>query len=107
MCKGSARGNDKCEILDFNKWCKDTGLFKYTEGHDNAFGVGITFDNTNKLFQLLSTMKSIDEPTYHVFGKYNATDLNDQLIRNVAKYNYVWGGSGVDEPLFIIKRCTM
>lgn len=102
LCKGSGRGNDKCEILDFNQWCKDTGLFKTVDGHDNAFGCSISFDNTNKLFELLSTMEKINEPTYHVCGIYNVKDLNDQLIRNVAKYDYVWG-SGVNEPLFIIK----
>lgn len=102
MCKGSGRGNNKCEILDFNKWCKETELFEFVNGHDNAFGVGITFENTNKLLHILSTMDSINEPTYHVSGIYNANQLSDQLIKNVAKYDYVWGGC-VDEPLFIIK----
>ncbi len=32
ICKGSGRGSDKCEILDFNQWCKDTGLFNKVEG---------------------------------------------------------------------------
>lgn len=102
VCKGSGRGNNKCEILDFNKWCKDTGLFEFVNGHDNAFGVSIKFENTNKLFQTLSTMGSIDEPTYYVSGIYEASQLNDLLIKNIAKYDYLWGG-GIDEPLFIIK----
>ncbi len=33
VCKGSGRGYDKCEIQDFNKWCKETGLFTLVEGH--------------------------------------------------------------------------
>lgn len=102
VCKGSGRGNNKCEILDFNKWCKETGLFEFVNGHDNAFGCSITFENTNKLFNMLSTMESIDEPTYHVYGVYDAVQLSDQLIKNVARYNYVWGG-GIDNPLFLIK----
>ena len=38
VCKGSGRGSDKCEILDFNQWCKDTNLFSKVEGHPGAFG---------------------------------------------------------------------
>ena len=56
VCKGSGRGYEKCEIRDFNQWCKDTGLFTKVDGHPGAFGCEIPFDNTNKLFQMLSTM---------------------------------------------------
>lgn len=102
VCRGSGRGNDKCEILDFNQWCKNTGLFDEVEGHAGAFGCKINFENTNKLFALLSTMKKIDEPTYHVYNVYNAHNIHDQIIKNVAKYDYVWGTT-VSPPLFLIK----
>ena len=85
ICKGSGRGSDKCEILDFNQWCKDTGLFNKVEGHPGAFGCEIDFENTNKLFSLLSTMRKIDEPTYHVYNVYDANQIHDQIIKNVAK----------------------
>ena len=103
ICKGSGRGCDKCEILDFNKWCKDTGLFNMVDGHPGAFGCEISFENTNKLFQLLSTMDRIDEPTYHVYNIYDADKLHDQIIKNVAKYDYIWGNT-VQEPIFFIKN---
>lgn len=102
FCKGSGRGYDKCEILDFNKWCKDTKLFNFVEGHSGAFGCEITFDNTNRLFSILSTMQKIDEPTYHIYNIYDANQLHDQIIKNVAKYHYVWGNN-VSEPIFLIK----
>lgn len=102
-CKGSARGYDKCEIQDFNKWCRDTGLFTLVEGHKEAFGVQIPLENTNKLYQLLSTMSKIDEPTYYVYNVYDISILHDQIIKNVAKYDYIWGNS-VDEPIFLIKN---
>jgi single-stranded-DNA-specific exonuclease len=102
VCKGSGRGNDKCEIVNFNDWCKNTGLFTKVEGHEGAFGCEIPFENTNKLFSLLSTMEKIDEPTYHVYNSYDANLLHDQVIKNVAKYHHVWG-STVSEPLFLIK----
>lgn len=103
ICKGSGRGSDKCEIIDFNQWCKDTGLFNKVEGHPGAFGCEIDFDNTNKLFSLLSTMRKIDEPTYHVYNVYDSNQIHDQIIKNVAKYDYVWGNT-VSEPIFLIKN---
>ena len=103
ICKGSRRGSDKCEILNFNQWCKDTGLFNKVEGHPGAFGCEINFENTNKLFSLLSTMRKIDEPTYHVYNVYDANQIHDQIIKNVAKYDFVWGNT-VSEPIFLIKN---
>lgn len=103
VCKGSGRGYEKCEIRDFNQWCKDTGLFTKVDGHPGAFGCEIPFDNTNKLFQMLSTMKKIDEPTYYVYNVYDALQLHDQIIKNIAKYDHIWGNS-VSEPIFLIKN---
>ena len=103
ICKGSGRGSDKCEILDFNQWCKDTGLFNKVEGHPGAFGCEIDFENTNKLFSLLSTMRKIDEPTYHVYNVYDANQIHDQIIKNVAKWDAIWGNT-VSEPIFLIKN---
>ena len=103
ICKGSGRGSDKCEILDFNQWCKDTGLFNKVEGHPGAFGCEIDFENTNKLLSLLSTMRKIDEPTYHVYNVYDANQIHNQIIKNVAKYDFVWGNT-VSEPIFLIKN---
>lgn len=103
VCKGSGRGYEKCEIRDFNQWCKDTGLFTKVDGHPGAFGCEIPFDNTNKLFQMLSTMKKIDEPTYYVYNVYDVSQLHDQIIKNVAKYDHIWGNT-VSEPIFLIKN---
>lgn len=102
ICKGSGRGSDKCEILDFNQWCKDTRLFNKVDGHPGAFGCEITYENTNKLLSLLSTMRKIDEPTYHVYNVYEADKIYDQIIKNVAKWDEIWGNS-VSEPIFLIK----
>lgn len=101
MCSGSGRGYSKCEIRDFRSWCEETGLFDKTQGHAGAFGVSIEFDKTNDLFELLSEMKPISGFTYYVSGVYKAPVLSSQLVKNVAKYDYIWGG-GVDEPLFVV-----
>ena len=103
ICKGSGRGSDKCEIVNFNQWCKDTGLFERVDGHAGAFGCEISFDNTNKLLSLLSTMRKIDEPTYHVYNVYESNQIHDQIIKNVAKWNYIWGNN-ITDPIFLIKN---
>lgn len=103
VCKGSGRGCEKCEVRDFNQWCKDTGLFTKVEGHPGAFGCEIPFDNTGKLFQILSNMRKIDEPTYYVYNVYDISQLHDQIIKNIAKYDYIWGNS-ISEPIFLIKN---
>ena len=43
------------------------GLFKFVQGHDNAFGCAISFNNTYKLFDIVSNMPNMDKPTYHVW----------------------------------------
>ncbi|MDO5399257.1 MAG: hypothetical protein Q4G33_15175, partial [bacterium] len=106
VCSGSGRGYNKCEIRDFRSWCEKTGLFIKTQGHPGAFGVSIAYDMTNELFELLSRMKPISEITYYVSGVYKASALSSQLVKNVAKYDYIWGG-GVDEPLFIVKNLVI
>lgn len=103
ICKGSGRGCDKCEIQNFNKWCKESGLFTKVEGHPGAFGCEIPFENTNKLFSMLSTMKKINEPTYYVYNVYDVSQIHDQIIKNIAKYDYIWGNT-VTEPIFLIKN---
>lgn len=102
-CSGSGRGYDKSEIQDFNKWCKDSGLFSMVEGHPNAFGTKISFENTYKLIDLVSKMSPIIEPTYHVYGVYTDKTLNSDVIKRISKYDYLWG-SNVEQPLFLIEN---
>lgn len=102
VCSGSGRGSDKCGIVDFKKWCRDTGLFSKVEGHAEAFGCEIPIENTDALFSLLSGMEKIGEPTYHVSGAYDSGEIHAGLVKSIAKYDYIWG-NGVEEPLFLIK----
>lgn len=78
-------------------------MFDKVDGHPGAFGCQITFENTNKLFEVLSTMKRINEPTYYIYGIYEADVIHDQIIKNVAKHDDIWGNS-VGEPIFLIKN---
>lgn len=102
ICKGSGRGNDRSNILDFNKWCVNTGLFEKVSGHQSAFGCEISYKNTNELMKIISKMERINVPIYYVYNEYNSEQIHAEIIKNIAKYNYIWGNN-VTEPLFFIK----
>ena len=102
VCKGSGRGYLKCELTDFKDWCKETGLFFGLDGHENAFGAQIFTDKTELLFDLLSRTPAFGDNIYTVCADYEAENFSGDIVKHIAKYNYVWGCS-VDEPLFVIK----
>lgn len=103
VCAGSARGYEKSGIVNLNKWCKETKLFNYAEGHANAFGLAIDLDKTDELIKLVYSMPKIESLAYNVYGIYDDKTLNSTLIKLIGKYNYVWG-CGITEPLFCIKN---
>src|SRR5574344_163892 len=100
-CVGSARGYDKSSIHDIQKWLNDTGLFFKADGHENACGIGISLEKTYDLFNLLASMPTDDILTYYVCNTYNDKNINDMFIKNIAKYDWIWGTT-VEEPLFYI-----
>ena len=100
---GSATGRDNKEIDNFRKWCEDTGLFDFAEGHPSAFGVQIKYENINKLYKLISTIPSSDKLIYTVDHKFEGKVLNDKMIRIIGGFNDFWGNK-IDEPLFAIEN---
>lgn len=106
VCAGSARGYKKSGIANFNEWCKETGLFTKVEGHDNAFGVQIPFENTYNLFEILSTIPQVLEPVYCVYGIYDGNNISSEIVKRIAQYEYVWGCE-VEEPLFLTSNVVV
>lgn len=102
---GSARNFDKFGIVNLKQWCDDTGLFKLAQGHSNAFGIVIDNNNINKLFEVISQLK-VDAYVHSVFGEYDASSLNCELVKNIGSYDYVWG-SGINPPLFAVKGMSI
>lgn len=51
-------------------------------------------------------MRKIDEPTYHVYNVYEANQIHDQIIKNVAKWDGIWGNT-VSESYFSYQECSM
>ena len=97
--EGSARGYDKSALTDFRKFCQDSEVIDYAEGHANAFGFGI---HDNKLYDFVhyceTTLKDFEfTPCYNVDFIFNADDFNPADIIEIADMKSLWG-QGVDEP---------
>ena len=97
---GSARGYEKSGIVNFRQWCLDTKLFEKASGHNNAFGVEISTNKINKLYEKVSV--PIDSKlVYEVDSIFNSNSLNKEIISLVYTYKDIWG-CGINEPLFAI-----
>lgn len=105
MVRGSARGLNQSELKSFKNYLGDTGLFEYTIGHDNAFGISIPNSKLSKLHELANEQLGFidfDENVYDVdFVRTGRdSDLSD-LIIDLSNYSDVWGQMN-SEPLVAI-----
>ena len=98
---GSARSHNEFELKTF---LINTNLFEFCSGHQEAFGVGITEENLNKLKKHLELIK-IDTTTgkcYLVDNIYNNSTLNKSDIIRVASLKSQFC-NGFETPLFAIE----
>lgn len=100
---GSARGD--INVLDeFKNWCTESNLFIFAQGHQNAFGVEIEFENLEKLKDYIDNydfnFTSQKEEVFYVDNVYDGY-VNVNHIFEVAQYQHLFG-NGVEEPEFAI-----
>ena len=97
--EGSARGYDKSALSDFRKFCADSGLIEYAEGHANAFGFGIKNSNLKDFISYCNnTLKDFEfTPCYNVDFIFDANNFNGTDIIEIAELKSLWG-QGIDEP---------
>lgn len=102
---GSGRGLDTNEMEDFKGFIKNSNLAEYAEGHAQAFGTRFTEENLNKFIQYcnehLNYKTSYKE--YNVDFIFDANELNDTDILEIASLNKFWG-KGIEEALIAIKN---
>lgn len=104
LWEGSARSYD-CEGLDnFKEYLKNNSYVYLSEGHKNAFGVGLTDDGFANFIketnEELSTCTF--NPSHAVDFIWEAKDTDKNAIIELAQYNNIWG-QGVEEPEIVIK----
>lgn len=101
--EGSGRNYGKSKLDNLRQFCLDTGLVLYAEGHNNAFGLGISAENlepfTEKTNELLKDFDTT--PCYLVDLEVPADQLTSQEVFEIASNNDIWG-QGLDEPLIAI-----
>lgn len=93
--RGSARGLNECALESFKDFLNETGLFEYTAGHDNAFGISIPNSKLEAFHSYANiALEDMDfsENSYDVsFVRHAADkDLTD-LIFDIGSYEHIWG----------------
>lgn len=103
--EGSARGYEKTGFTGFREFLLNSGLVLYAEGHSNAFGVGVTAENFDKLVEYIDIEladMSLDI-RYDVDFIFDANRLTKEDIFELADYSEIWGQK-IDEPLIAIEN---
>ena len=96
--RGSGRTLDTFE--NFKDYCNDLELFDFAQGHQPAFGVGITSENLKLLLDKIAGQK-IEDFAYVVDRSY--TDIISAYdIMKVCELSKYWG-RGFDEPQFHVR----
>ena len=104
--RGSARGLNKSEITSFKDFLGESGMFEYTVGHDNAFGISILnsklSDFHNYANEKLANV-NFGENVYEVQFVRRAVDGDiADITFDLDKYNKVWSQQN-DTPLIVVK----
>lgn len=103
LYNGSLRGYEKV-LPDFNKWCLDTELFEFVQGHPNAAGVAIKAKNLQALKEL--TEQVTPQEIVHKIDILYQNEVNVNHIFELNNNKYIFG-NGIDDPLFMIKNAKI
>lgn len=104
--RGSARGLSKCEVASFKDFLSDSGMFEYTVGHDNAFGISISNSKLSDFHDYANhKLENVNfgENVYEVQFVRRAVD-NDiaDITFDLDRYNKIWSQQN-DTPLIVVK----
>ena len=100
---GSGRNYDKFAIDNLADFLHRSELIE-CKGHDDAFGISLPLDNLEPLKQWIKEeLKDVSiEPVYHVDFEIPVYKLKDKHVRKVGQYQDMFGGKGMNAPLFAI-----
>lgn len=105
--RGSARGLSKSELISFKQFLSDSGMFEYTAGHDNAFGISIYNNNLKDFHDYANAaLKDVDfeSNVYDVCFIRKGVDKDiEDIIFDLSNYDRVWGQLN-PQPLFYIEN---
>lgn len=103
--QGSARGCDKTGVYLFKDICESTGAVNFVKGHQGAFGLGICEDELQNFISKTDDIlkDTSDEAIYNVDFVFENTEVNPEVILEIADFNDLWG-KDVDEPYVAIRN---
>lgn len=106
---GSGRNYELCEIDNLNKALKGLNCFEEVAGHDNSFGIKIKKNNIEKMIKSFNeTYKDMKiEDVYLCDYEIPVGRLKEKDILQIGKWDNIWGGEGLKEPLFAITNITL
>lgn len=108
--RGSARGLNDSELKSFKDFLNVSGLFEYTSGHDQAFGLSIHVNDMSALHSYANkTLKDInlDEEYYEVnFKFYSMDDSIKDVIYEIGNNLHLFGQK-VPEPLVNVESINL
>jgi len=105
--QGSARGYDKSGITNFKDICASISSVIFAEGHQGAFGLGISANDTKEIEEFLEqTDKKLasmsSEPLYLADFIWNEVQVSPSAILDIAELNTYWG-KDMDEPFIVVE----
>ena len=112
--QGSARGYDASGITNFKDICAAAPGVIFAEGHQGAFGLGIGYDYEDAeevqgdfIYQFIDYTDEVlanmdSEPSYSVDYIFNANNVDNEKILEIARMNDYWG-KDIDRAYICIK----
>lgn len=102
---GSIRGYEKGAVKDFKEFLLETNKFNFVEGHPNAAGCEIGFEEVVEANELMNEKlkdESLDSDIHEVDFVISANKLKKKFVLEIANHENVWGHK-VDEPILAVK----
>lgn len=105
---GSARNYGRSRLEDFRRFCEDTNLVIFAQGHASAFGIAIQEQNFEQFVQATDELlKDFNfDPCYFVDLEVPIDQLSDTEVFSIGANNDIWG-QGLDEPLLAITNIRL
>lgn len=106
---GSGRNYPVDELPSLQEFLLESELVNYAQGHDNALGVSIPYDNyhefvdyaNEKLKDVKFEVKHDVDYIYDMTNNYNIQDIGND-ISSLAAMKHIWG-QGIQEPVLAFK----
>ena len=103
--RGSARGLNESQLKSFKDYLDSTGLFEYTAGHDQAFGISIPKRNLSKLHELANEqLKKYEFGQVYYEANFQRQALQEDIkdiIYDIANNNQLWGQQNPEPIIYV------